>query len=153
MQATDQALDPVLNTDNCESDAAPPSHALFIIPTRRGDGFNASIHGHMLELADPTDRRLAPSPDDLVVAAIASDLAWSARRFLRAYGLPDDVSVSATWRTDEDLVALVDINMTVTVSRPAQAVSGALATVFENSLAARPLGEPAVHISFEGVNR
>ena len=153
MQATDQALDPVLNTDNCESDAAPRSHALFIIPTRRGDGFNASIHGHMLELADPTDHRLAPSPDDLVVAAIASDLAWSARRFLRAYGLPDDVSVSATWRTDEDLVALVDINMTVTVSRPAEAVSGALATVFENSLAARPLGEPAVHISFEGVNR
>jgi len=153
MQATDQALDPVLNTDNCESDAAPRSHALFIIPNRRGDGFNASIHGHVLELADPTDHRLAPSPDDLVVAAIASDLAWSARRFLRAYGLPDDVSVSATWRTDEDLVALVDINMTVTVSRPAQAVSGALATVFENSLAARPLGEPAVHISFEGVNR
>src|SRR5437016_5087632 len=153
MQGTDQALDPVLNTDNCESDAAPRSHALFIIPTRRGDGFNASIHGHMLKLADPTDHRLAPSPDDLVVAAIASDLAWSARRFLRAYGLPDDVSVSATWRTDEDLMALVDINMTVTVSRPAEAVSGALATVFENSLAARPLGEPAVHISFEGVNR
>src|SRR3989454_2888412 len=153
MQATDQALDPVLNTDNCESDAAPRSHALFIIPTRRGDGFNASIHGHMLELADPTDHRLAPSPDDLVVAAIASDLAWSARRFLRAYGLPDDVSVSATWRTDEDLVALVDINMTVTVSRRAQAVSEALAAAFENSLAARPLGQPAVHISFEGVNR
>jgi uncharacterized OsmC-like protein len=153
MQATDQALDPVLNTDNCESDAAPRSHALFIISTRRGDGFNASIHGHMLELADPTDHRLAPSPDDLVVAAIASDLAWSARRFLRAYGLPDDVSVSATWRTDEDLVALVDINMTVTVSRRAQAVSGALAAAFENSLAARPLGQPAVHISFEGVNR
>ena len=52
MQATDQALDPVLNTDNCESDAAPRSHALFIIPTRRGDGFNASIHGHMLKLVN-----------------------------------------------------------------------------------------------------
>jgi uncharacterized OsmC-like protein len=153
MQATDQALDPVLNTDDCEYHAAPRTHALFIVSARRGDGFNASIRGHMLELADPTDHRLAPSPDDLVVAAIASDLAWSARRFLRAYGLPDDVSVSASWRTDEDLVSLVDINMTVTVSSRAQAVSRALAAVFENSLAARPLGEPAVHISFEGVNR
>jgi hypothetical protein len=31
--------------------------------------------------------------------------------------------------------------MTVTVSRRAEAVSGALAAVFENSLAAQPLGE------------
>ena len=59
MQATDQALDPVLNTDNCESDAAPPNHALFIISTRRGDGFNASIHGHMLELEILSDPALA----------------------------------------------------------------------------------------------
>lgn len=153
MQVTDKALNPVHNSDNRGSDVAPTSQALFVIPTRRGDGFNASIHGHMLELADPTDHRLAPSPDDLLIASIASDLAWSARRFLRTYGLPDDVSVSATWRTHDDLPGLADINMTVTVSRRAQAVSRTLAAAFENSLAARPLAEPAVHISFEGVNR
>ena len=79
-----QPLRSLQNTDKGAFDAASTSHALFIIPTRRGDGFNASIHGHMLELADPTDPRLAPSPDDLVVASFASDLAWSARRFLRA---------------------------------------------------------------------
>ena len=150
---TDQALDPVHHTDNCESDAAPTSHALFIIPTRRGDGLNASIHGHMLELADPTDHRLAPSPDDLFIASIASDLAWSARRFLRSYGLPDDVSVSAQWRTTEGLPRLADINLTVTVSSRAEAVSEALAAAFANSLAARSLAEPVVHISLEGVNR
>jgi uncharacterized OsmC-like protein len=153
MHATDQAFNPVHNTDNWRFHAAHSRRALFIIPTRRGDGFQASIHGHMLELADPADHRLAPNPDDLLVAAIASDLAWSARRFLRAHGLPDDVSISATWRTDEDVPAFVDINMTVTVSRRGEAVSGALAAVFENSLAAQPLGEPAVHISFEGVDR
>jgi hypothetical protein len=59
---TDQALDPGHNTEDCESDAAAASHGLFITPTRRGDSFKASIHGHMLELADPTDHRLAPSP-------------------------------------------------------------------------------------------
>jgi hypothetical protein len=47
-----------------EISAAATSHALFIIPTRWGGGFTASIHGHLLELADPADHRLAPSPDD-----------------------------------------------------------------------------------------
>jgi uncharacterized OsmC-like protein len=140
-------------TDNRESDAAPTSHALFIIPTRWGDGFTASIHGHMLELADPTDHRLAPSPDDLLIASIASDLAWSARRFLRAHGLPDDVSVSARWQTTEGLPSLADITLTVTVSARAKAVSGALAAAFANGLAARTLAEPVVHISLEGGHR
>src|SRR5262249_1509324 len=71
-------------------------HALFVGPRGRGDGFRASVRGHMLELADPGDADgLAPTPDDLFVASIASELAWSARRFLRTRGLPDDVSVSA----------------------------------------------------------
>jgi uncharacterized OsmC-like protein len=144
----DQALDPAYNTDNRESDATTTSHALSIIPTRRGDGFEASIHGNMLELADPTDRRLAPSPDDLLIASIASDLAWSARRFLRAHGLPDDVSVSATWQTTQGPPSLADIDLTVTVSRRAEAVSAALTAVFANRLATRSVAEPLIHISF-----
>jgi uncharacterized OsmC-like protein len=142
-----------VGTDNCEPDAAPTSHALFIIPTRWGDGFKASIHGHMLELADPTDHRLAPSPDDLLIASIASDLAWSARRFLRAHALPDEVSVSATWQTTEGPPSLGDITLTVTVSARATAVNRALAAAFANNLAARSLAEPVVHISVEGRNR
>jgi uncharacterized OsmC-like protein len=137
---------------DCESDAAP-SHALFIIPTRCGHSFKASIHGHMLELADPADHRLAPSPDDLLIASIASDLAWSARNFLRARGLPDDVSVSARWKTTEGPPSLADITLTVTVSTRAKAVSEALAATFANSLVARSLAEPVVHISLEGANR
>ena len=141
------------NTDNGESEAASTSHALFIIPTRRGDGFKARIHGHMLELADPADHRLAPSPDDLLIASIASDLAWSARRFLRACGLPDDVSVSAEWRTHENPPGLDGLNVTVRVTRRAEALTAALAAAFENSLGARSLAEPVVHISLDGVNR
>ena len=128
--------------------AAATSHALFIIPTRWGGGFTASIHGHLLELADPADHRLAPSPDDLLIASVASDLAWSARRFLRAQGLPDGVSVSARWRTTEGLPSLADITLTVTVSTRAEAVSGALAAAFANSLRAR-VAAPVVHISVE----
>ena len=125
-----------------------------VSPHERRDGFWASIRGRVLDLADPnTDHALAPTPDDLFVVSIASELAWSAQRFLRAYGLPDDVSVSATWRTQEDLPSLAGISLTVTVSRRAEAVGAALAAAFENSLAARSLSEPVVHISFEGVNR
>jgi hypothetical protein len=90
--------------------------------------------------------------DDLLIASIASDLAWTARKLLRASGLPDDVSVSAKWRTTEGVPSLADIRLTVTVSSRAEGVSAALAGAFANSLAARPLAERVVHISFEGVN-
>ena len=129
-------------------DVAPPTRdALFIIPTRRRDGFKAGIRGHMLDLADPTDDRLAPSPDDLLIASIASRLAWSAQRFLRAHGLPDYVSVSAKWQ--RDLPSLADINLTITVSRPAEAVSAALAAALDNSLPARSLVRLVVDISLD----
>ena len=153
MQAIDQALDPVHRTADGERDTAPTGHSLFIIPTRPGNGFVASVRGHMMELADPTDCVLAPSPDDLLVAAIASDLAWSARRFLRASGLPDDVSVSAEWRTHERLSGPADVKLSVTVSRRAEAVSPALRAAVTNSLASRSLAKTAVYISFEGGKR
>jgi uncharacterized OsmC-like protein len=140
-------------TTDEKSGAAPTtSHNLFIIPTR-WDGFNASINGHMLELADPAEHRLAPSPDDLLIASIASDLAWSARGLLRARGLPDDVSVSARWQTTGCLPSLAEITLTVTVPTVAKAVRRTLQTVFANSLAARSLAEPAVYISLKGGNQ
>jgi uncharacterized OsmC-like protein len=130
------------------------SHALFVIPRGRGDGFQASIRGHTLDLADPSlGHALAPTPDDLFIVSIASEIAWSARSFLRAYGLPDDVSVSAEWRTPEGMPGLADINLTVTVSRRAEAVGAALGAAFETNLAARFLSALVVHISFEGMSR
>jgi uncharacterized OsmC-like protein len=130
------------------------SHDLFVIPHERRAGFWANIRGHVLDLADPgSGQALAPTPDDLFIVSIASDLAWSARRFLRASGLPDDVNVSATWRTNEDPPSLADLSLTVTVSSRAEAVRAELAASLENSLAARSPSSPAVHISLEGVSR
>jgi uncharacterized OsmC-like protein len=124
--------------------------ALFVIPRGRGDGLRASIRGHILDLADASSgHALAPTPDDLFVVSIASECARSARRFLRASGLPDHVSVAATWRTSEELPSLADIDLTVTVSRRAEAVSSTLADAFAHSLAAHSLAQPVVHISLE----
>ena len=154
-QTKDQPLRSVPNTDHGDSHTVPrSSHALFVIPSGRGDGFRASIRGHVLDLAEPSSgHALAPTPDDLFIVSIASELAWSAQRFLRAYGLPDDVSVSATWRTREDLPSPADIDLTVTVSRRAEAVGAVLAAALANSLTARSPAESVVHISLEGVNR
>jgi uncharacterized OsmC-like protein len=137
----DQALRPLTQGDSGTDSASEARCALFIVPIGRGDGFRASIRGHMLELADPNSGHpLAPTPADLLIASIASDFAWIARRVLRARELPDDISVSATWRTREDPPSLEDINVTVTVSERAAPVSAELVTAFENGLVATSLG-------------
>ena len=55
------------------------------------------------------------------------------RAQLTASGLPDDVSVSARWRTTEGPRSLADITLTVAVSTRAKAVTEALAAAFANS--------------------
>jgi putative redox protein len=143
------------NAKNSDSHAVPTSsHALFVVPHGREDGFRASIRGHILDLADPNSGHgLAPTPEDLFIASIASELAWSARRFLRARGLPDFVSVSAKWQTPEERPILVEIDLTLTVSKRAEAASAVLAAVFANGLATRSLAEPVAHVSLEGISR
>jgi uncharacterized OsmC-like protein len=119
------------------------THQLFVVRDGRGDGFRATVHGHILDLADPgSGQSLAPTPDDLLIVSIASALAWSARGFLRAQRLPDDVSVSATWRTHEDPPRLAGIDVTVTVSNSAVAASAALVAALENSFPALSLNPP-----------
>jgi uncharacterized OsmC-like protein len=117
---------------------------LFVVTNGRRDGFHATMRsGQLLELADPDScHALAPTPDELLVGSIASDSAWSARRLLRARRLPDDVSVSAAWRTHEDPPRLADVDVTVTVSNSAEAVSAMLVAAVENSFAARSVNAP-----------
>src|SRR3954466_12947477 len=99
-----------------------PSHKLSVYQPGLEGGFQASIRGHTLDLADPSSgHALAPTPEDLFVAALASQLAWSARSFLHAHGQPEgDVSVSANWQADGDLPSGRDLDLTVTVSRCAE---------------------------------
>lgn len=139
-----------MSTLTLDDGAKVSSLTLYVTRRGRGDGFEASIRGHILDLADPdSGHSLAPTPDDLFIASIASDIAWSARNFLRTLDLPDDVSVSAEWRTREGLRSLADLNLTITVSRRAQAVTAALGAALEQSLAARSLAEAVVRISLE----
>jgi uncharacterized OsmC-like protein len=124
------------NLDTADSHTVPAAtNGLFVVPNGRRDGFHATIRGHELRLADPdSGHALAPTPDDLLISSIASDFAWSSQRFLRARQLPDDVSVSAAWRTHDDSPRLAHIDMTVTVSNDAEAVTGTLVAALENSL-------------------
>ena len=116
--------------------------ALFVISGRRG-GLRASIRGQLLELAEPTPgHRLAPTPDDLLIVSIASDLAWSARHFLHAHRLPDDVSVAAEWRTVENPPSMAEVSMTITLPETAEALSHALEATLAGRVAARSFDEP-----------
>jgi len=126
-----------------------PSHALFVTPNGRGDGFQARVRGHVLDLIDPNSYSLAPTPDDLFIVSIAAALAWSARSYLRAHGLPDYVSVSAEWQGTDDQLGPADIGLTVTVSKNADAVTAAMAATLEASLAARSVAKSFVRIALE----
>jgi hypothetical protein len=119
------------------------ARALFVVPARKGATFQASIRGRMLDLADPGSAEwLAPTPDDLFVASIASDFAWLARRFLMSRGLDDYVSVSADWRTHDGQLNLGELEITVTVSKSAEAPCSPLVTALRNRLEARSLSIP-----------
>jgi organic hydroperoxide reductase OsmC/OhrA len=135
-----------------EPQPAPASHDALFVTQGRGGGLRASIRGLLLELAEPSPvHRLAPTPDDLFIASIASDLAWSARHFLHTRGLPDDVSVSAEWRTPENRSRLTDVSMTVTVSETVEPTSDALEQTLAERVAARSLHEPPrVHVRCVG---
>jgi hypothetical protein len=135
-------------------DAKASSQMLYVTRRGRGGGFEARIRGHILDLADPdSGHSLAPTPNDLFIASIASDIAWSARNFLRTFDLPDDVSVSAEWRTREGLRSPAALDLTITVSRPAQAVGAALGAALEQSLAARSLTQAVVRVSLDETDR
>ncbi len=125
-----------LETTQAKSQSAA-GRSLFVLPTRGRSGFRASVRGHVLELADPdADHDLAPTPDDLLVASIASELAWSAQRLLRARGLPDYVSVSGEWRT-HDARPLSEVDLTVTLSTRDEDLVATLGALLEGILAER----------------
>jgi uncharacterized OsmC-like protein len=139
--------------DQGDNAAPSSSHGLSVTARGRGRGFRASIRGKILDLAEPkSGDAFSPTPDDLFVLAIAAGFAWSARTILRAAALPDDLSVSATWRTLEHPRRLTDLTLRIFVSRRAAAGSAALAAALDESFAARSLADAVIHISVEGVS-
>ena len=131
-----------------------PKRALLVNPHERRDGFWANIRGKPLDLADPhSGHPLAPTPDHLFVLSVASALAWAARGFLRRHGLPDDVSISAEWQTDDCLRDLADVTLKVTVSRRAEAARDSLAAALEDALGPCAPTDTSVRLSFNGATR
>jgi hypothetical protein len=115
---------------------AAPARALFVVPTRSGEGFQARIRGHVLELADPDSPfALAPTPDDLLIVSLASEAAWLARRFLGSRGLEAHVGVSAGERP----ATSPEVDVTVTVESVAAELAGPLADELESRFAMRRL--------------
>jgi hypothetical protein len=117
-----------------EESSAPV--ALFVGPYSGRDGFRASVRGRMLHLADPgSNQRLAPTPRDLVAAALASDVAWFARGFLRDREREDYVSVSVRTSTSAVLPAWCSFDVRVDVSVQAATIRMMLATALEERFA------------------
>ena len=101
----------------------------------------------MIVLADPADDPFAPTADELLILSIASELAWSARRFLRAQGQAADVNLTVTWQTVEDPPRLADISVTVTAPPIADTLRAALQSALEERAAARwPSDALRVHL-------
>ena len=91
--------------------------SLVVLPRPQGEGLQAWIRGRSVDLADPArGHAFTPTPDDLLVSAIASNLAWSARSFLARRALGDDVTVSARWSTQGSSLGDVDVYVQVTVA-------------------------------------
>jgi len=127
--------------------ASVSRYAHFVVPNKRGDGFRASVRGHMFELVDPESTHgLVPTPLDLLTAAVAADLAWFARGLLREHGLDDYVSVAARVRVSESAAEPGVVDVTVAVSRDATALGATLAAALEGRLAAHSSLSPQLRI-------
>jgi hypothetical protein len=141
-------------TRDDQLDPRPAYQSLYVVQRGMGTGFVATIRGHVLELASPySGHSLAPTPDDLFVAAIASELAWSTRALLQAHGLPEDVSIVANWRSLDDLPGPADIAVTATVERDAETAYTDIADLFARGLATRLRTRPRIHVSMEGARQ
>jgi hypothetical protein len=142
----------IINADqgrSLPSSGGGRAEELFVTRTR-GDGYQASIRGHLLNLADPgCGHALAPTPNDLLVVSRASELAWFTRTFLRSRGLPDTVGVTASWQTLTDLSGVADISLTLVVAKQVEAVGDDLMAGVERSVDARSVRSSVLQISFE----
>ena len=65
-----------------------------------GDRFTIEVRGHSFTVDQPVadgGTNLGPSPTEVFVASLAGCVGFYGRRFLARHGLPDDVTVDATW--------------------------------------------------------
>jgi hypothetical protein len=114
-----------------------PGLDLFVLPDVHRRGFHASIRGNILELADPNGGvPVAPTAEDLYVAALASFLAWTARDILRKWELPEDPNVLAQWQPSNS-GAPIAAEFTIAIALSARTAGSALLRALGDALSQR----------------
>lgn len=113
------------------------------------DRFSVDVRGHRLyvdqPLADGGDDT-APTPTELLVASLASCVAFYARRYLTRHGLPTEglsVSAAFTMASRPARVGHIDVQLTLPEGIPADRRAAALAVAshctVHNTLADGPM--------------
>jgi len=115
----------------------------------RNDRFSIHIRRHRVYVDQPAEDGgddTAPTPTELLVASLASCVAFYARRYLARHGLPEDglaVSTSYTMASRPARVGHVDVHLTVPDGVPADRRSALLAVAshctVHNSLVQGPM--------------
>ena len=125
----------------------------ILVRHEHGDRFAIDIRGHRVYVDQPLaagGADTAPTPTELLVAALASCVGFYARRYLERHGLPyDDMSVSASYdmAVKPPRVGCVDVTITLPVEVPAERW-GALLAVAAHCTVHNTLEDgPAVRIT------
>jgi putative redox protein len=92
--------------------------ALLTVAHRGGDRFRIRVRGHEIDVDQPVGdggEDTAPTPTELFVAALASCVAFYARRYLTRHGLPaDGLEVTAGYETGTRPARVVAVRIEVT---------------------------------------
>jgi len=84
-----------------------------------GDRFTASARGHLIEVDQPEadgGEDTAPTPTELLVASLATCVAFYARRYLKRHDLPTDgLAVEVDWDLVKNPARLGPVTVRLTV--------------------------------------
>lgn len=125
----------------------------ILVTHRHGDRFAIDVRGHRLFVDQPTadgGDDTAPTPTELLVAALASCVGFYARRYLVRHGLPfDGLSVSASYQMADKppRVASVDVAVLLPAEVPVERWGALLAVVTHCTVHNTLRDGPAVRVT------
>jgi uncharacterized OsmC-like protein len=115
------------------STSAPALAAQVHVGHLGGDRFDIEIGGHTITVDQPVGNGgegTAPTPTELLVASLASCVAFYARRYLTRHGLDTEgLAVQAAYQLDDRpaRVASMDLQLTVPAGTPQSRIQPLLA--------------------------
>ena len=120
---------------------------------RGGDKFDIDVRGHVVRVDQPVKdggEDAAPTPTELLIASLASCVAFYARRYLARHDLPTDgLAVEATFEMGAKpaRVAGIDLSLIVPEGVPAERLDALLAVATHCTVHNTLANEPAVSIT------